>query len=247
MYGRHSSVAFVNTPTADLLWGTRHSPSRGPKPAMSVERITDAAIAIADAEGIAAVSMQRIAADLGFTKMALYRYVPGKAELVALMIDTAVGEPPVLDPSGGWRTGLTEWAAHLLHGSQRHPWLLGVTVGPRILGPCEVGWIENALVALDGTGLDGGERIDAVAVVAGHIRAIAQQSAGTDHPDAELSGPLAELMRDHGDRYPALTAALTESVEHGGQDNALDFGLHRILDGLGLLIAARTRGRRAQR
>src|SRR5689334_22149881 len=77
--------------TADLLWGPRERPSRGPKPGLTRDGIVRAAIGVADAEGLAAVSMQRVAAEVGFTTMALYRYVPGKNELVALMVDSAVG------------------------------------------------------------------------------------------------------------------------------------------------------------
>src|SRR6266496_1701688 len=98
----------------ELLWGLRTPPSRGPKPALTVERIAQAAIEIADADGFAAVSMQRVASHLGFTKMALYRYVADKAELLAIMIETAAGEPPDLGRvSGGWRPKLEEWAHRL--------------------------------------------------------------------------------------------------------------------------------------
>src|ERR1700742_4126867 len=99
--------------TADFLWHDRAKPTRGPKPALTLEQIADAAIAIADAEGLAAVSMQRVAADLGYTKMSLYRYLPGKAELVSLMLERGVGEPPALT-AGGWREALTEWSRLLL-------------------------------------------------------------------------------------------------------------------------------------
>ena len=82
-------------PTAlDLLWGTRQRPRRGPKPSLSLERIVTEAIALADAEGLANLSMQHLAERLGCAKMALYRYVPGKSELVALMVDAALGDPP---------------------------------------------------------------------------------------------------------------------------------------------------------
>lgn len=93
--------------TVALLWGARPQPTRGPKPALSLERIAQAAVQVADADGLAAVSMQRVATELGVTKMALYRYVPGKAELIALMVDTAAGQPPLLDRgAGGWRAQL---------------------------------------------------------------------------------------------------------------------------------------------
>jgi AcrR family transcriptional regulator len=232
--------------TVELLWGPRPQPARGPKPALSIERIAQAAIKVADADGLSAVSMQRVAGELGFTKMALYRYVPGKAELIALMVDTAAGAPPLLDGgSGDWREQLGEWARRLLAVLQRHPWLLDATVGPRIMGPNELGWLEHAVAALDGTGLDGGERMDAVVVIVGHVRTIAQQSRTATgppqhKPEEQLGTVIAELLRTHGDRYPALTAALASASRHGSQDKALEFGLERIFDGLGVLIAQRS-------
>lgn len=87
--------------SVELLWERRERPRSGPKPAHSIEQITKAAIEIADADGLAAVAMQRVASKLGFTKMALYRYVAGRSELIALMIDAALGAPPELaDVSG---------------------------------------------------------------------------------------------------------------------------------------------------
>lgn len=231
--------------TVELLWGPRPQPARGPKPALSVERIAQAAIAVADADGLAAVSMQRVAGDLGVTKMALYRYVPGKAELVALMVDTAAGQPPQLDRgSGGWRAQLGQWARRLLVVLQRHPWLLDATVGPRIIGPNELGWLEQAVATLDGTGLDGSERIDAVVVILGHVRTIAQQSrtptGPPQHHPEQLGTVIAELLAIHGDRYPTLAAALASAGRHRSQGTALEFGLERIFDGLGVLIAQRS-------
>jgi hypothetical protein len=128
--------------------------------------------------------------------------------------------------------------------TRNSPWLLDATVGPRIMGPNELGWLEHAIATLDGTGLDGGEQMDAVVAVLGQVRTIAQQSrtpTGTPHdPEEQLSTSIAELLRTHGDRYPALTAALASASSHGRQDSALDFGLERIFDGLGVLITRRS-------
>ena len=110
--------------TTEFLWGKRAQPTRGPKPGLSLDRIAAAAIEIADAEGLAAVSMQRVAADLGFTKMSLYRYLPGKADLVALMVERAIGEPPTVE-TRALRTGLKEWSQGLLAAYLRHPWAVG--------------------------------------------------------------------------------------------------------------------------
>ena len=224
--------------TAEFLWRTRARPTRGPKPALSLERIADTAIGIADAQGLAAVSMERVATELGFTKMSLYRYLPGKAELVALMVERAIGEPPELG-TGDRRAALQQWAQRLLAAYLRHPWVLVATVGPRPIGPNELGWMECAVAAMAGTGLTGAERLDAIAVLAGHARMIAEQAAATDRPEAQLAAQITTLLRKHGDRFPALAATMTSAATEGPQEQAFTFGLDRVLDGLQLLIAQR--------
>lgn len=221
-----------------LLWERQATPRRGPKPTLSLEAIARAGIEIADAQGLAAVTMQRVAAALGVTKMALYRYVPGKVELVALMIDIGVGEAPHLDTvPGGWRRRLDEWARQLFSIFWRHPWSLDATVGARTIGPNELGWLEQAVASLAGTGLDGGELLDVAATLAGHVRTMAQQGSAMASGAPEQA--MAALVHGREDRFPALTAALDSATKHGSQDKALDFGLARILDGVELLIASR--------
>ncbi|MFK0203491.1 TetR/AcrR family transcriptional regulator [Streptomyces lavendulae] len=244
-------------PAVRLLWGPPPGPpARGPRRGLTLEGIAGAGVAIADAEGLGGVSMQRVAAELAVTKMALYRYVPGKAELVALMAEAAMPDPAAgldaaLERAGsGWRERLGAWARELLAAFRAHPWLLRATVGARAVGPREVGWLERALAALEGCGLSGAESMDAVVLVAGHVRGIAEQEravlaeaavggAAGGGPDVELGAVLGEVMRLRGADFPALGAALASVARDGGQDQALDFGLERILDGIGLLVAAR--------
>jgi AcrR family transcriptional regulator len=226
-----------------LLWEPRPAPARGPRPGLSLDRIAGAGVEIADAEGLAAVSMQRVAALLDFTKMSLYRYVSSRAELVALMLEAAIGEPPPVDPGADWRQRLGDWSRALAEVFCRRTWLLEATVGARPIGPRELAWMEQAVAALDGLGLTGSERFDAVALLSGHVRGIAHQvgAAGQSaDPDVQIMSVLGELLQTRAARYPALSAALTSTLQHGGQDQALDFGLARILDGLGLLIAQRS-------
>ena len=218
--------------SADFLWQERARPTRGPKPALTLDKIADAAIAIADAEGLAAVSMQRVAADLGYTKMSLYRYLPGKAELVAAILERAIGEPPGLGGQG-WREGLTSWANALLAAMQGHAWAQEATTGSRPIGPNELGWTEQALRVLP-PALTGAERMDTVATVAGHVRMIAGQNAQTT-PEASLL----RAMTEHADHYPAVAAAMADIAATGGMDEAFGFGLERILDGLDVLIRSR--------
>ncbi|MFJ9414002.1 TetR/AcrR family transcriptional regulator [Streptomyces sp. NPDC101227] len=242
------SVFGAQAGSVELLWGGRERPSRGPKPALSLERITRTAMAIADIGGLGAVSMQRVAGELDFTKMSLYRYVPGKTALVALMIDTAMGEPPgpAEGDDGDWRAALREWAEQLAAAFRRHPWLLDAAIGPRVMGPNELGWTECAVSALADTGLNGGEQLDAVLVVTGHVRAIAQVSASlglgsarAKEPERVMSAALNELLVGRSERFPALTAALGSAEDTDSRDQALEFGLERILDGLEAYIARR--------
>jgi AcrR family transcriptional regulator len=223
--------------TVEFLWGERAERTRGPKPKLSLDQIADVAIAIADAEGLAAVSMQRVAADLGYTKMSLYRYLPGKAELVALMVERALGDPPPL-AGQDWRAALAEWCRLLLAGFVRHPWTLEATVGARPLGPHELGWMERALTVLAGTPLTGGERLDAMVLLVGHARMLAEQTAAR-YPEEQLSAGIAAVIAERGDRFPQLASAMAEAAATGGQNQAFDFGLGRILDGLDALIRSR--------
>jgi AcrR family transcriptional regulator len=225
----------------ELLWGTQPAPSRGPKPAVTLAGIAEAAIRLADAEGLDAVSMQRIAGELPVTKMALYRYVPGKTELIAVMSDLAMGPPPER-PGLPWREALFTWAMDLYAGFTRHPWLLQSTIGRRLLGPNELAWIERGVAALTDSGLRGGEQLDSILVITSHVRNIAQQS--TTFPghsvgltEEEVTRSLAEILRTEAARFPSLTAAMRTAA--GSENQGLEFGLDRILDGLELLISAR--------
>jgi AcrR family transcriptional regulator len=243
-----------------LLWEQQARPRRGPKPTQSLAAITAAGIEIADRAGLAAVTMQNVAQALGVTKMALYRYVPGKTELVALMTDAAIGEPPHLDAvPGGWRRQLDEWTKALFGRFLRHPWGLQASTGYRSIGPNEVGWMEQAIRALGGTGLHGGEMLDVIATLAGHARAMAEQvsamaeqvsamaerlsamadGAPRQTPEQTMTTAFATVLSGHQDRFPALTAALRSAARHGSQDTAFGFGLARILDGVESFIAGR--------
>jgi len=251
--------------TLDLLWGSAQRPKRGPKPSLTLERIVAEAIEHADAEGLASLSMQRLAERLGCAKMALYRYVPGKAELEALMLDAALGPAP--DPAAAapgnehdqhdqhdeepWRAQLRARAITMFDRIQAQPWAHELAQGVRPVGPNEVGWMESALTTLADSGLTGAEGLDTIALLAGHVRGLALQAAaaaGDGSMEAALGRQVSQALAARADRYPRTVAAFTESGPPGARDNALDFGIDRILDGLGVLIARRhLNGRRTLR
>ncbi|BBG02190.1 MULTISPECIES: TetR/AcrR family transcriptional regulator [Pseudonocardia] len=232
------------TRTATVLWGPSPGQRRGPKPKLSRELIVGTALAIGDAEGLAALSMQRLSDELGCAKMALYRHVPGKAELTALMLDAAIGPPPpTYAAPQDWRLRLRTWATALFAIFSRRPWTLEISTGVRVLGPNELGWLETGVGALSHTGLSGAERLDAVVLVLGHVRNLAQQGASAPDPAAvterDLATVMSGILTEHGDDYPHVRAAFAEASRDAGQDDALDFGLARILDGLAALIDGR--------
>ncbi len=239
----------MTAPTAiELLWGTAHRPKRGPKPSLSLERIVTEAIAFADSEGLVNLSMQRLAERLGCAKMALYRYVPGKAELTALMLDAAMGDAPDLvaatkdSAEPPWRAQLRAWCLTTYQRLCEHTWMLGILVTARPLGPNEIGWFEAGLAPLADSGLTGPERLDTLATLSGQAQTLAHAAAlggSSDGLEDQMADQLTRTLAARADRYPHTLAAFSEPVAPEARDNALHFGIDRILDGLAALIAAR--------
>ncbi|WP_067890289.1 TetR/AcrR family transcriptional regulator [Actinomadura chibensis] len=235
----------------ELLWGVRGRPKRGPKPRLTPEQIVRTAIELADASGLDALSMRRIADELGVSPMSIYTYVPGKAELIDVMVDRAVAEltPPDQD---SWRGRLE----HIARGNwdlfHRHPWLLQVTLARPPMGPNMLGKYEYELRAVDGLGLTDLEMDQVVALVTGFAESAARVSVNaaeaerrsgiSDEQWWEATAPLLETLVDEAD-YPlgtrVGTAAGQEYNAAVAPARAFEFGLARILDGVAVLIASR--------
>jgi AcrR family transcriptional regulator len=224
--------------TMALLWGTRPPPARGRKPGMTVERITSAAVAIADADGLDAVSMRRVADALDVGTMSLYRYLPGKAELFELMVDTVMGEggPPEPDPTG-WRAGLASFARESLAGYRRHPWLLEVSLTRGLMGPNQTAVLDALLRILAGTGLTSGQMMSVVGLVTSYVQGRARQHADAARieqrsgmSDGQFWREFAPLLEPHLDGFPALAAVWWD--EDLSWEGEFEFGLERLLDGI---------------
>lgn len=233
--------------TIDLLWGSRDRASRGPRPGLRVETIVASAIEVVTAEGLAALTMSRIAEELDVTTMALYRYVPGKDELVDLMIDAALGTPP--PPTGkGWRADLAQWVRADLEIFRRHPWLLETTISRVPIGPNWLAWLEALLTAMKDIGLTGREMISVAFLVDGHARSAAEIVLGvTSTPAwaADFGRVLQTVIADN--RFPALAqvaAAGAFDKPTPEDQNHFEFGLQRLLDGIDTFIDARAARRR---
>jgi AcrR family transcriptional regulator len=235
----------------ELLWGGDGEavrPAPGPKPSLTLDRIVEAAITLADRDGIDGVSMRRVAAELGVGTMSLYRYVPGKAELLALMLDR-VEAPDEAGPVGpSWRDTVEAVARGTYRLYLAHPWLLQVNWTRPVLGPNSVANLEKSMRGLDGLGLTGQERIAVVMMVDAYVvgqarqriqyEAVTVQSGLSDEEFWAQQYPYLEKAMMSG-RYPAM-AALDENTFGLGWEESFDFGLARILDGMAALVAART-------
>jgi AcrR family transcriptional regulator len=219
-----------------LLWSSPAAPSRGPKPALSLESIVGAALVIADDEGLSALTMARVAQELEVTTMATYRYIPSKEELIDLMIDAAFADPPAAR-SGNWRRDLEGWARAELARLQARPWMIETVLKRVAIGPNWTVWLDVAFAALDSTPLRTSEKFAAIVLIDGHVRAAAQIAVGaTGEWQENFSQVLASAVTDP--RYQALGRALQDATQEPQRNDAdmmieqFEFGLERILDGI---------------
>jgi AcrR family transcriptional regulator len=240
---RHVSV------TLELLWGVGLRPTRGPKPALTLDEIVSTAIMIADTDGLDALSMRRVARELRVGTMSLYRYVPGKAELLELMLD-AVSDPCkgiALSRDKDWRGMLEAVARGTRDMYLAHPWLLGVNWSRPVMGPNSLAGVEFVVAGLDGLGLTDQERMAVLLTVDGFVTGLArsrlQHTAAIEETglsDEEFWSrhlPVLESAMASGD-YPAMSA-LSEDAFGLGWDESFEWGLQRLLDGIAALIESR--------
>ncbi|MGC0141448.1 TetR/AcrR family transcriptional regulator [Pseudactinotalea sp. Z1732] len=235
-----------------IAWGMLEAPQRGPSRALSHERIVSAAIEIADTDGLAAVTMQRVAQSLGFTTMSLYRYVSSKDELLTLMQDAAVQLPKsgTWPPPEGWQEGLRQWAAHLRDIYRARPWLLEI---PRnaiaLLMPNSMEVADRALAVLSTVRITMEQKIAVVLnlslMVAGFVRLEQELTSAEDLTlDAEGLALLSEVITD--ERLPTLGpmtrageyVARPDSGESQDVDVEYSMGLDWMIAGIERLDAA---------
>jgi AcrR family transcriptional regulator len=239
----------------EAAWGVRTRPNKGPRPALTLERIVSAAVRVAAADGIQAVSMSRVAADLGVSTMSLYRYVAAKDELLALMADLAYEAPPApRGPDESWRDGLSRWAWTELAVYRRNPWVLRIPISGPPVTPNTMAWLERGLDCLRDSGLQEGEKLSVMLLLTGFVRTqatlqadiAAAQAVGAAPADPELMASYGRLLARLTDpeRFPALHAVLAAWVfdEPDDGDDEFRFGLERVLDGIEALTEKRRTG-----
>jgi AcrR family transcriptional regulator len=219
--------------------GPQTARRRGPRPRHTRRQVIEAAVAIADAQGLDAVTIRAVAARLRVGAMSLYSYVPDKQALVFDMVEQVSEELEVPEePSGDWRADMRLLARRqrmLLH---RHPWLIAALSHRQPLGPSTLAYLEFTLAALEPTGLDAGTRLETVALLNGFVANLVRseladrEPAGLPPEQAAASGErLRELLATG--RYPRFAAAIATGG-HPGLDLAAHFErlVDRVLDGL---------------
>jgi AcrR family transcriptional regulator len=246
----------------ELLWGIEDQrPRRGPKPRLTVDRIAQAATQIADAEGLAALSMRRVAEELGIAPMSLYTYVPSKAELADVMIDRAYGEaagPQTLQ--GGWRNRLEQVARANREMYTRHPWMLQVGTSRPALGPNAIAKYEYELSAVSNIGLSDVEMDSVITLISQFVQGAmrnaveaAEVQRRTGMSDAQWWAAFAPLLAEVVDsnRFPIASRVGTAAGQAHGSAfdpaHAFEFGLARVLDGIEAFVRSRQRSARPPR
>lgn len=240
-------------PGLDLLWGRRERGKRGPRPGLSASAIVEAAIRVADAEGLEAVSMARVAHELGFTTMSLYRHVASKDELLQLMWNgSAVGAESLVLEGEDWRAKLRMWSLVQREMMDRHPWITQMPMAAPPLAPNSAHFVERGLAALDGTGLPDWERIRVIGLISSYTLSEARMAhdAARAVKMAMEAGQAAGAAAAPLPTYESLLRALIDEESYprlyalawSGTDNIMDeheefaWGLDRILDGVQVLI-----------
>jgi AcrR family transcriptional regulator len=225
----------------DLAWHGDDARRPGPRRSLQLRAVAAAGVDLADQGGLAGVSMRAVGARLGLTSMALYRYVQAKDELLALMVDEAIGPPdfPAYGPAG-WRDRLSAWAYAARARFEAHPWVPGVSLPDPPALPNQIQWTERGLEALAPTRLAETAKLSALLLVNVYVRGQTQLATGLargiqpgEDPGPRYARMLLRLA-DPG-RFPRLVAAMTQH-EAGPPDDFADdefrFGLGTILDGI---------------
>ncbi|HLR93205.1 MAG TPA: TetR/AcrR family transcriptional regulator [Jiangellaceae bacterium] len=233
----------------ELLWGVEPQPRRGPKPRVTGEQVIAAAIAIADAEGIDAVSMRSVAERLGLTAMSLYGYVPSKGVLVDAMLDRILGERAA-EPAAGehWREGLHRLAHDTWNIYRRHPWALHVTMTRRPFGPNILAGLEATLRTVAELGLAPQEMVSVVNTVDDYVHGALAANLETTRAEQDSGLSNDAWLERHGallgefatfEDYPTLVE-LWSSDTLTERHIDFEFGLQRVLDGIERYIVTRT-------
>jgi AcrR family transcriptional regulator len=214
-----------------LLWSDEPGrATRGPRRSLTVARVVDEAVMLADRDGSTAFPLARLAEELGIGTMSLYSYVDTKDDLVALMVDAAHGPLPPL-PDRAWRPAITAWAHALRRAYAGHVWLVPLLSRPRVMGPCEAAWAEAALRAVRSLDLQSTEVTGLLLGVAALARTAAVAGPGSQAPGSAFLTTAGLHRFDPADAHPHLRALIGQLWPEPPGD-PFEVGLGLLLDGV---------------
>lgn len=224
----------------EVIWARPERAGRGPKPAFSRADIAAAAVRIADADGLDAVSMRKVAAELGCGTMSLYNYVPRKEDLYELMLDTVSADYDYPDPSGDWRADLLAVAHQARAMMHRHTWM------PRLMSPVYgfspnvLRYLEYALSCLDALDVRFGEKMELIAMINGVVTtytaneiATAERSRSLPWSEEQEQAARTEYLISQimTGKYPRMAAGFAEDPGPIDLEAVFERALARVLDG----------------
>ncbi|MGP4031401.1 TetR/AcrR family transcriptional regulator [Pseudarthrobacter sp. 1C304] len=225
----------LNDPTD--IWRRPERAGVGPKPGHSRQEIALAAVAIADRDGLAAVSIRGVAAAVGAGAASLYRYVKSHDELVELMMDTVSGEYGVGPSAGPPRAQLLDLALQGRAVMHRHPWLAPLLLTRPSMGPNSLRYLERALAALQAVDMPGPAKLQTVAMMTAITSAFVQNElaavAGTGDGAAPARARYVTEVLMSGD-YPLLAGAMTGQHEPERPEEVFTSVLTTYLAGAGV-------------
>lgn len=232
---------------SQLLWDDRAPSTRGPKAALTPDDVVQAAIGLADKDGLAAVTMNAVATQLGLTTMAIYRYFPNKETLIDAIVDAGMGRPPEPpEPRGDWRPEVARWAHAKRAMLVARPWLAELPFVAAPHGPNWLSWLEAVADPLSDTGLSPADVGQMLSVIDGYTRGASDTAISLARvrarggSEAEWAAAVgADLGRAIGDeRFTKFAAILTTPSDGRSRtmEESFDFGLQRVLDGIELYV-----------
>lgn len=238
-----------------ISWGLVKPPKRGPKRELSIQQIVQAAIAIADKDGISAVSMGRVAASLGFTTMSLYRYIPSKDDLLLLMQDAVCDVPiPAEEAGADWRESMREYVQVTVQLLRAHAWFGDIPISGVPMTPNHLRFVDWALRTTRALPLNDYEKMSIVLLLSSYARSCGILMRDMDRAIQAGSTPGALSGLDYSaalkqlvtpEQFPNLHPIVIsgvyteENTDQNPVGNDFDFGLERILDGIAQYVAAK--------
>jgi len=226
----------------ELLWEPQAAtPSRGPKPKIGLEDVIAAGVTIADADGLAQLSMRKVATRLGVGAMSLYTYVPGRDELLELMVNLVHAELELPADDLPWRTSVEQQVGERWRMYERHPWLLELNVARMPIGPHVLDADEALYTAVFRAGLRGTDVVSTTNLIVWQLLGAARSQI-MESDEARRTGTSAEaywnsrasFWETYFDyrRYPTMAAVWEAGGFDDDQAYAFDRLLARLLDGL---------------